>query len=363
MALQTTAPFTGLNVNGIETPAGNIEENKWYHVAAVTSGKNVNIYINGSLAKSGMMSGPLSLSNDALRFGVNFGGQFFNGAMDEVRIWNVARTQAQIQSAMKISLRGNEAGLVAYYRMDENNAGNVTNITGGLSGVLSGGAIIVPSDAPIESPSLQVSTTRISYGLTKVGITKSENVTLSNIGTRNLFSSITSDNSVFTASPSGGTLAPGVAMNITISYAPILTMDDSASITIAHNAPKNPHSIFVKGSGYEASSQNNTNQSALAFPGNGSSFGTSVGTNSATALSQLTVAAWINPASAASTTDLHCHGRVKCKLNLRRNESCGFPLETERRVEILELPYTLTGWQHIAAWWNTAYKVISENFH
>ncbi|EDN70577.1 conserved hypothetical protein [Beggiatoa sp. PS] len=45
-------------------------------------------------------------------------GRLFEGQIDEVRIWNTARTQAEIQANMNITLQGNESGLVAYYPFD-----------------------------------------------------------------------------------------------------------------------------------------------------------------------------------------------------------------------------------------------------
>lgn len=42
----------------------------------------------------------------------------FYGALDEVRVWNVARTQAQIQTTMFKELQGDEVGLVAYYNFN-----------------------------------------------------------------------------------------------------------------------------------------------------------------------------------------------------------------------------------------------------
>ncbi|MCA9403907.1 MAG: hypothetical protein KC897_09010, partial [Candidatus Omnitrophica bacterium] len=54
------------------------------------------------------------------------GYQFYNGyqapyagEMDEVRVWNVVRSQEEIRSAMSVSLTGKEKGLVAYYNFDE----------------------------------------------------------------------------------------------------------------------------------------------------------------------------------------------------------------------------------------------------
>ena len=44
---------------------------------------------------------------------------FFNGQIDEFRIWNVARTAAQIAATMGKTLAGNEANLVGYWKFDE----------------------------------------------------------------------------------------------------------------------------------------------------------------------------------------------------------------------------------------------------
>ena len=43
----------------------------------------------------------------------------FKGAIDEVRIWNVARTDADIQHDYERILQGNETGLVGYWRFEE----------------------------------------------------------------------------------------------------------------------------------------------------------------------------------------------------------------------------------------------------
>jgi hypothetical protein len=36
------------------------------------------------------------------------------GAVDELRIWNIARSQAEIQATMAVHLTGTEPGLVGY---------------------------------------------------------------------------------------------------------------------------------------------------------------------------------------------------------------------------------------------------------
>ena len=43
----------------------------------------------------------------------------FKGKIDEVRIWNTTRTQTEISNNMQGELTGNEAGLIAYYKMTD----------------------------------------------------------------------------------------------------------------------------------------------------------------------------------------------------------------------------------------------------
>jgi len=43
----------------------------------------------------------------------------YNGGLDEIRLWNVARTPAQIQSSMAAELVGTEADLRTYWKLNE----------------------------------------------------------------------------------------------------------------------------------------------------------------------------------------------------------------------------------------------------
>jgi hypothetical protein len=49
----------------------------------------------------------------------SFGTQGWEGVMDEVRVWSIARAEADIKRDMKVKLKGSEAGLVAYWNLDE----------------------------------------------------------------------------------------------------------------------------------------------------------------------------------------------------------------------------------------------------
>src|SRR3546814_2413328 len=47
------------------------------------------------------------------------GSYRWDGEIDDARIWNAARTPAQIAESASVPLTGNETGLVGYWRFDE----------------------------------------------------------------------------------------------------------------------------------------------------------------------------------------------------------------------------------------------------
>ena len=55
---------------------------------------------------------------------------YYQGLMDDVRFWNVVRTQAEVQAAMGATLTGSETGLVAYWPMDEGSGDIAYDATG-----------------------------------------------------------------------------------------------------------------------------------------------------------------------------------------------------------------------------------------
>jgi hypothetical protein len=57
----------------------------------------------------------------------------WQGKIDELRVWNVFRTEAEIKANMKVILKGNEPGLVAYYKFDENTGQSSADATGDAS--------------------------------------------------------------------------------------------------------------------------------------------------------------------------------------------------------------------------------------
>ena len=126
-----------------------LPETNWVHVAFTFSSTTglLQLFTNGVLANTAS-----GLAGKALRqttLPLNLGGEsiiqgplFAAGFMDEVRIWNKARTRAEIAQSRFCYLTGSESNLVSYWNFD---AGTAADLTGnGHDGVLNGGASIVP---------------------------------------------------------------------------------------------------------------------------------------------------------------------------------------------------------------------------
>ena len=117
--------------HGITAPDA-LPLNQWTHLACVLSGTTGTIYVNGSAVASGLMNRPRAISRAGCYLGRSNWARdsYANANFDEVRIWNVARTAAQIQEAMRRQLFGNESGLIDYYRFDETTGPSASSGTG-----------------------------------------------------------------------------------------------------------------------------------------------------------------------------------------------------------------------------------------
>jgi hypothetical protein len=85
--------------------AAPLTANAWTHLAVTYDGVNLRLYVNGTQVSSIAKTGAIRTSTNQLQIGGDsLYGQYFNGLIDEVRIWNVARTAAQVQTDMNTPL-------------------------------------------------------------------------------------------------------------------------------------------------------------------------------------------------------------------------------------------------------------------
>ena len=124
--------FTGGSVH--TTTNANLAINNWYHLVITFSATDnlVKIYVNGiakTLNTGGTESGTPSTNTGHLQIGHNYWDSnnlyLFKGTIDEVRIWDVARTETEIIDNMHKHLTGYEDGLVAYYQFNEESGSTI----------------------------------------------------------------------------------------------------------------------------------------------------------------------------------------------------------------------------------------------
>ncbi len=135
---------SGLYVKGIALSATLLQVGQWHHVAGVYDAQNgqVKVYVDG-LEETVVpyADGIRYLTARDLKLGsqnkaYERAGRFLKGALDEVRIWNVARDANDILASMKVELSGTESGFVGYWQKNEGSGVNAADMVGGNNGQL-----------------------------------------------------------------------------------------------------------------------------------------------------------------------------------------------------------------------------------
>jgi hypothetical protein len=214
----TGVPGIGISIGSTHTEAFGasvLPLNTWTFLAATYDGITLRFFVNGTQVSSQPASGALVTSTNPLQIGGDsVYGQFFSGLIDEVRIYNVALTPAQIQADMA---------------------------------------------APIgPSPVVSLSTSNLTFSTQAVGTSSApQTVTLSNIGSQPL--------NVTNVTVSGaqalefaqtnnciGTISASSSCTISVVFTPQSGGSRNATVLIASNAPGSPHTIAVTGTGTDS---------------------------------------------------------------------------------------------------------------
>jgi uncharacterized delta-60 repeat protein len=113
-----------------------VVEGAWTHLAQTYDGTTHRFYVNGVLQGSATVPF-LQNTNKPLRFGAISDGlmYYFHGAIDEARIWNVARTEQEIRETMHRSIDPGTSNLVGYWQFSKG-SGTSVNEQHGYSGIL-----------------------------------------------------------------------------------------------------------------------------------------------------------------------------------------------------------------------------------
>ncbi len=160
----------------VDTNAPVLTPGAWQHVAATfdLATQQMKIYVNGAEVASTLLSGASTLtgiadSNTPVRIGAyqNSTGSLvgmWQGQIDEVRLWSLARSQTQIAGSRDKALAADTAGLVSYWRLDEGAGTTAADLTdNGNHGVL-GGGVAAQQPGWVTFPTGHAVTVRVEDG-------------------------------------------------------------------------------------------------------------------------------------------------------------------------------------------------------
>lgn len=153
----------GLNANGAPTmwriwgplalaeSSEALEPNRWHHIAYVYDTQTNAIYVNGVLSASSTNT-PNNRSPTSGWLGSFDGKQrFFAGQMDEVRIWAVARSPAELRAEIDGDRSTKDPDLLAYFSFDEVGGARVYDRSGNGNHVTLGDGFAAFAPQRIES--------------------------------------------------------------------------------------------------------------------------------------------------------------------------------------------------------------------
>ncbi|MEM6997533.1 MAG: Ig-like domain-containing protein [Patescibacteria group bacterium] len=122
---------TGTTTTTLIASSGAMQADTSYHVAASYDGSTMRLFLDGVEVGSTAKTGALATNSgvDAWIGGNPDGASSrpWEGSIDDVRIWSIARNQSQIQTSMTTELIGTETGLVSYYKFNESTGQTVAD--------------------------------------------------------------------------------------------------------------------------------------------------------------------------------------------------------------------------------------------
>jgi len=147
-----------------------IKDNVWNHIVATWDGSIMKAYLNGILSdQTELFIGPINSTTNPLAIGYNpggnggIGGDYLNGTIDEVSIWNRTLSAEEIRAIMHTRPEGDDPNLVGYWAFDEGEGQVARDLSVyGNDGTLGSGPgeddsdpAWVESDAPVGICSLE----------------------------------------------------------------------------------------------------------------------------------------------------------------------------------------------------------------
>ncbi|HVV50041.1 MAG TPA: LamG domain-containing protein [Polyangia bacterium] len=129
----------------------------WHHVAYSYDGTTHVLYVDGAMVDAETVPADDRTPTTVWLGTLDGASNMFKGELDEIRVWTVTRTAAQIAADMAHTPSGPQAGLVAYWTFDDAiNGGRAVDFSGSGNDVTLGDGVAslmpnrVPSTAPVR---------------------------------------------------------------------------------------------------------------------------------------------------------------------------------------------------------------------
>jgi len=139
-----------------------VNDNTWHHIAFRRSGTSGQMFIDGNAdLETACDGGSSEISYQSLDYALGFdrrdSNDYFDGEMDEVRVWSEARTQNELREYMFKPLLGQESNLASYFPLDNPRHDTVHDMSlnnrhGTFNG-MTAGATTLTSTAPLVKAS------------------------------------------------------------------------------------------------------------------------------------------------------------------------------------------------------------------
>lgn len=123
----------------------------WHHLAVIFENNQMIMFCDGSIIGENTASGPINEQVEIILGKKNPREPefYFQGYMDDVRLWSIARTWDDIRNHADLTLSGNESNLIAYWKFDEINGEIAFDLTANSFDALSCGAVRADFTAPV----------------------------------------------------------------------------------------------------------------------------------------------------------------------------------------------------------------------
>ena len=157
----------------INSYSQNYADDMWHHVAVVVeAGVGQRIYVDGIMVASGSKDYSDFSWDNTLNIG--FANDWFAGSIDNVRLWNVVRTQTEIEQDQMLHVIGSLPGLIGNWDFDDLNGSSAYNSVDNTECILIDGATVAENNTNTylwSTGDTARSITAFSSGSISVGVT------------------------------------------------------------------------------------------------------------------------------------------------------------------------------------------------